>query len=268
MVFHFDIFLYCMLGAAAVVFVSLFFVQAGYGIFTSKEWGAAINNKLAWVLMEVPVFLLMFGFLFYQVLVEGKGIEEIGITRIVIFAIFQMHYLQRAFIFPFLMKGKSTMPLSVMFMGVFFNIANATMQGYWLFVASYPESGIGLGLYETIWLKSPWFIVGTAIFLFGFVVNLRSDYIIRHLRKSPEDTKHYLPKGGMFKYVTSANYFGEIIEWLGFAILTCSLSGFVFFVWSFANLVPRAYHIHKKYREEFAGEIKDKNLKAVIPFVF
>jgi len=264
MVFHFDIFLYCMLGMAAVVFVALFFVQAGYGIFTNKQWGAAINNKLAWVLMEVPVFLLMFGFLFYKVFVEKNGINEIGITRIVIFAIFQTHYLQRAFIFPFLMKGKSKMPLSVMFMGVFFNIANATMQGYWLFFESYNYAD----RYLIGWLSSPWFIVGTALFLFGFVVNLRSDYIIRHLRKSPEDTKHYLPKGGMFKYVTSANYFGEIIEWLGFAILTCSLSGFVFFVWTFANLVPRAYHIHKKYREEFAGEIKDKNLKAVIPFVF
>ncbi len=71
----------------------------------------------------------------------------------------------------------------------------------------------------------------------------------------------------MFKYVTSANYFGELVEWLGFAILTYSLSGFVFFVWTFANLVPRAYAIHKRYREEFP-EIREKKLKAVIPFVF
>jgi len=257
MTFHFDIFLYCMLGMAAVVFVVLFFVKAGYGVFRNNKWGLEINNKLAWVLMEVPVFVLMFLFILLTP-------NEVNLTRIVIFAIFQMHYLQRAFIFPFIMRGNSKMPISVMFMGIFFNIANATMQGYWLFFESYNYAD----RYLISWLSSPWFIVGTALFIFGFVVNLRSDYIIRHLRKSPTDTKHYLPKGGMFRYVTSANYFGEIIEWLGFAILTLSLSGFVFFVWTFANLVPRAYAIHKRYRQEFADEIKDKKLKAVIPFIF
>ena len=246
-----------MLGMAAVVFVALFFVQAGYGIFRNNQWGIEINNRLAWVLMEVPVFLLMFLFIILTP-------NEVNLTRIVIFVIFQMHYLQRAFIFPFLMKGKSKMPLSVMFMGVFFNIANATMQGYWLFFESYNYAD----RYLIGWLSSPWFIVGTLLFLFGFVVNLCSDYIIRHLRKSPTDTKHYLPKGGMFKYVTSANYFGETIEWLGFALLTFSLAGFTFFIWTFANLVPRAFSIHKRYREEFANEIKDKNLKAIFPFIF
>jgi len=152
-----------------------------------------------------------------------------------------------------------------MFMGVTFNLLNAVMQGYWLFFESYRISD---SLYLTNWLTSPWFIVGTVIFLSGFVINLHSDYIIRHLRKSPADTKHYLPKGGMFNYVTSANYFGEIIEWLGFAILTFSLSGLAFFVWTFANLVPRAFSIHKRYREEFKDEVKDKKLKAVFPFIF
>jgi len=251
-----------MLGMAAVVFVALFFVKAGYGIFQSKQWGAAINNRLAWVLMEFPVFLLMFGFLLFQA--ERVGIEKIGVTRIVIFALFQMHYLQRAFIFPFLMKGKSKMPLSVMFMGIFFNIANATMQGYWFFFESFNYAD----RYLIGWLSSTWFIVGAVLFLFGFVVNLHSDYIVRHLRKSPTDTKHYLPQGGMFNYVTSANYFGEIIEWLGFAILTCSLSGFVFFVWTFANLVPRAFSIHKRYRQEFDKEIDAKKIKVIFPFVF
>ena len=44
----------------------------------------------------------------------------------------------------------------------------------------------------------------------------------------PGDTRHYLPRGGMFRYVTSANYFGELTEWTGFAILTWSWAGAVF----------------------------------------
>ena len=33
------------------------------------------------------------------------------------------------------------------------------------------------------------------------------------------------------KYLSAPNYFGEIIEWLGWAILTWSLSGIVFLIW-------------------------------------
>jgi 3-oxo-5-alpha-steroid 4-dehydrogenase 1 len=98
------------------------------------------------------------------------------------------------------------------------------------------------------------------------IINLNSDKIIRNLRK-PGDTNHYLPKGGMYNYVTSANYFGELLEWLGWAILTWSWAGLVFFIWTFANLVPRANTLHKKYRQMFP-EMKDMNLKRVIPFIY
>ena len=86
------------------------------------------------------------------------------------------------------------------------------------------------------------------------LLNWQSDYIIRHLRK-PGDTRHYLPQKGMYRYVTSANYFGEIVEWAGWAILTCSLSGLVFLWWTIANLVPRANAIWYRYREEFGDAV-------------
>jgi 3-oxo-5-alpha-steroid 4-dehydrogenase 1 len=246
-----------MIAVAVIVFIALFFVEAGYGIFQTKKWGATINNSVGWVLMESPVFIAMFAFMFLCK-------NEITIARLAVFTLFQMHYLQRAFIFPFLIKGKSRMPLSVMFMGIFFNLLNAMMQGYWLFFESYKFENF----YANSWLHSGWFICGTILFLFGFITNLHSDYIVRHLRKSPTDTNHYLPKGGMFNYVTSANYFGEIIEWLGFAVLTCSLSGLAFFVWTFANLAPRAISIHKRYAQVFPDEMSQKRLKAIIPFIW
>lgn len=99
----------------------------------------------------------------------------------------------------------------------------------------------------------------------GMLVNWSSDYIIRHLRK-PGDTQHYLPQKGMYRYVTSANYFGEIVEWAGWAILTCSLSGLVFLWWTIANLVPRADAIWKRYREEFGDAVGTR--KRVFPFLY
>ena len=72
----------------------------------------------------------------------------------------------------------------------------------------------------------------------------------------------------MFEYVTSANYLGELMEWLGFAILTWSISGLVFFIWTFANLVPRANAIYKRYKTEFGPEMEAKKLKRVFPFIY
>ena len=153
------------------------------------------------------------------------------------------------------------MPLSIILMGVIFNILNAFMQGGWLFFVS-PEQ-----MYTNEWLTTPQFIVGTVIFFAGMFINIHSDSVIRGLRK-PGDTRHYLPKGGMYNYVTSANYFGEIVEWTGFAILTWSLSGAVFAWWTFANLVPRAAAIYTRYKEEFGEEVEKRKLKRVIPWIY
>ena len=46
----FNLFLGVMSLIALIVFVALYFVKAGYGIFRTSSWGAAISNKLAWKL--------------------------------------------------------------------------------------------------------------------------------------------------------------------------------------------------------------------------
>ena len=55
----FNLFLGVMSLIALIVFIALYFVKAGYGIFRTASWGVAISNKLAWILMEAPVFLVM-----------------------------------------------------------------------------------------------------------------------------------------------------------------------------------------------------------------
>jgi 3-oxo-5-alpha-steroid 4-dehydrogenase. len=175
------------------------------------------------------------------------------------FLFFELHYFRRSLVFPWLIKGKSMMPAGIMAMGIVFNILNGYMQGEWLFHLA-PED-----MYQNQWLLSPQFVIGSFLFFIGMAINWHSDYIIRHLRKG-NDTKHYLPSGGLFDYVTSASYFGEIIEWCGFAILTWSASGAVFAWWTFANLVPRANTVYHKYQKMFGSEVG--NRKRVFPFIY
>lgn len=56
----FHLFLGVMCVIALFVFIALYFVKAGYGMFRTASWGYSISNKAAWVLMEAPVFIVMF----------------------------------------------------------------------------------------------------------------------------------------------------------------------------------------------------------------
>ena len=126
----FNLFLGVMSLIALFVFIALYFVKAGYGIFRTASWGVAISNKLAWILMEAPVFMVMCVMWIYS----ERRFEPVIFT---FFLFFQIHYFQRAFIFPLLLKGKSKMPLAIMSMGVLFNLLNGYMQGKWIFYLAF-----------------------------------------------------------------------------------------------------------------------------------
>ena len=243
-----------MLCLAVVVFIVLRRIGAGYGALYTPKWGPTVDNRLGWVLMEAPVFVAM---LLFWLLSPRRGEAAL----IVMALLFEAHYFQRSFIFPFLIRGKGRMPWAILLCGVVFNLVNSYMIGGWLFYVSPADE------YPVSWLCSPLFILGTVVFLTGFFINLKSDSIIRHLRQ-PGDTRHYIPRGGMFRYVTSANYLGELTEWTGYAILTWSLGGLVFAVWTFANLAPRARMLHKRYISEFGDEYSKLNRRYILPFIY
>ena len=46
-----------MAAIAAIVFIALYFVEAGYGMLFDKKWGLPIPNKIAWICMEAPVVM-------------------------------------------------------------------------------------------------------------------------------------------------------------------------------------------------------------------
>jgi hypothetical protein len=65
--------------------------------------------------------------------------------------------------------------------------------------------------------------------------------------------------------VSCPNHFGEIVEWVGFAILMGALPGWSFALWTFVNLVPRTLDHHRWYKAKFANYPSER--KAVIPFL-
>lgn len=249
-----------MAALGVIVFICLFFLKAGYGYLSTSNWGPKISNKLAWVLMEAPAFFFLLGYTLNYAVNCSAPVNN-NLVLYIIAGLYLMHYFQRAFVFPMMLRGKSTMPIAIMLMGMTFNTFNTWFIGKWLFEVA------PAGYYTTAWLTSPKFIIGLIVFLAGMSINMHSDHVIRHLRK-PGDTKHYIPTKGMYKYVTSANYLGEITEWIGYAILSWSPCGVLFALWSICNLAPRSKSLTEKYVKEFGEEYTRLNKKNLIPFIW
>ena len=106
-------------------------------------------------------------------------------------------------------------------------------------------------------------LVGLIVFIIGMSINISSDNKLISLRKDSEGYK--IPHGGVFTLVSCPNYFGEIIEWIGFSIIALSLPALSFTLWTCFNLIPRALNHHDWYREKFNDYPKER--KAVIPFI-
>lgn len=236
---------------SVAIFVVLFFTSAPYGRHIRTGWGATMPNHWGWLVMEsaAPLtFLVMFLI----------GTRTRTPTVWVFLVLWEAHYIHRAFIFPFQMRdrGKS-MPIGIVAMAFCFNVVNGYLNGRYLFELG-PE-------YPTAWLLTGRFIIGSTLYVLGFVINRQSDMILRGLRR-PGETGYRIPYAGLFRWVSCPNYLGEIVEWTGWAIATWSLPGLAFAVWTAANLAPRARSHHRWYQSEFAGYPSDR--RALIPGVW
>ena len=119
------------------------------------------------------------------------------------------------------------MPLVIALSATLFNVINGFINGY-----SLGNFGVST---DSI-LSKIFIIVGIAMFVAGFAINYFSDHILINLRK-PGETGYKIPKGFMFDLISCPNYFGEIIEWMGFAIATRNLGSLAFSIWVIVNLL-------------------------------
>jgi protein-S-isoprenylcysteine O-methyltransferase Ste14 len=238
---------WALLGFSAVGFVVLMLIPAPYGRFVRRGWGPQIPARVGWVAMEAPA-VVVFAITFFS------GQHWRDAAPLALFALWQLHYVYRAFVYPFRMRGSKTMTLLVAFyVFAFVTAPYGYLNGRYL---------SHFGAYPTSWLADPRFLIGSALFLAGFVINYRSDAILMALR-GPGESGYKIPRGGLFRWLSCPNYFGEILEWSGWAIATWSVPGLAFALWGAANLVPRARATHRFYRETFPDYPKER--RALVP---
>ena len=240
----------CLVMFMLLGFVLMYFVgiKSPYGKLANSKFGPLISARLAWVVMESPAFAIPF----YFTISNWDRFMALPISNKICMNLFMIHYFNRALIYPFLINNPRPVPLSVPFFAMCFCILNGVSQG--LQLLRYPTTDV----------DSPQFLLGLVLFAMGMYLNIDSDRILRNLRP-PGSSEYKIPRGGMFEYVSQANFFGEIVEWTGFALMCGNIVAAMFVVNTCLNVVPRALQTHQWYVQKFDNYPQSR--KAVFPYV-
>lgn len=252
----------------------------GWGKTTKTILGVTLPARLGWCLMESPN--LYWAVISYYQSPYGAKLPTVNA---VLLALFVGHYFNRTIVYPLSLNPQSRpLPVEIVLAAFLYTNINGYLQtqGLCRFQTSvYPED----------YLLDPVFWLGLAVFGCGVAINWQSDHILRNLKKKGTGTKknddgsdqngkttntattatgsgYVIPRGGFFTYVSAPHYFGEIVEWIGYALACQSLAAWCFAIFTCANLIPRGLAHHRWYLEHFPKEYPRLQRKAVIPFVW
>ncbi len=218
------------------------------GRFGGTARGPMLDARWGWLLMELSALAV------FPVVYLAAG-ERHPVGDVLV-AVWLAHYIHRTLVWPWIVQRQARpFPAITAAAGFGFNVVNGVFLGWFVArIADYPAD----------WFSDPRLAVGAALFVLGAALNISSDYRLTALRARASGGD-VLPRGGAFELVSCPNLAGEIIEWTGFALMSWSLPGLAFALWTAANLIPRALWRHRWYRERFPDY--PGNRRAVVPWL-
>ncbi|EFA81781.1 synaptic glycoprotein SC2-like protein [Heterostelium album PN500] len=112
--------------------------------------------------------------------------------------------------------------------------------------------------------------LGLVLFAIGESMNLVCHLQLRNLRPAGS-TARAIPKGGLFEFVSCPNYTMEILSWIGFSIMTQTLTAYIFTILGAVQMYVWAVAKHRKYRKDFDGQNGrlqyPRSRKIIVPFL-
>lgn len=240
-----------LLASAVPTFVALLTgARAPYGRYAGdKIFGSlTIPGRIDWWGHATSLAALMRA-------IQRGGAHAGNPANAILLALFGCHYVWRSFIFSAMLRDPKPCAVLLVAMTSGFCLLNGWLQAR------------ALCAYDDVGEITARFVLGVAIFLCGWATNVSSDLTLIRLRK-PGETGYKIPRGGLFEYVSGANFFGEILEWTGFAVAAGgTLSTTTFAVFTACNIGPRAVTHHKWYLTKFGSDYP-RQRRALIPFVW
>jgi 3-oxo-5-alpha-steroid 4-dehydrogenase 1 len=228
------------IAAAMVLLPILLYMEAPYGKFYRNGFGYKVNGKFGWFVFEsVPWIIFL----------RCWNLEGIRFYFVVCWLI---HYINRSVIYTIRAPNMNPIAISAVMGAILFNLINGYTNTTHVMHNDYHG-----------WHRDVRFYIGSFLFWTGMAINIRSDNILFEIKKTKKG--YQIPVSFLYDFISCPNYFGEILEWLGWAVMTWSLPGIAFFIFTCSNLIPRAFKTHQWYLVKF----KDYPVvrKRIFPFV-
>ena len=260
------------LAVAGVLVVCSFCSQlanpASYGKFNganaseTAKWEKCglIPQRLGHILSDAGPTLCGFAACYCALLLAGAPNRNTApAASVTLASLWLLHYFHRGLVHPLLMRYRAaSVPTLITVAGLFPNSLFS-----WLNAATI--ACLDPSISQT-WHADPRFGVGVAIYILGFAINRASDWKLRSLRSDQQSTVYHVPHGGLFTYVSCANYFGELVQWAGWALASWSWTGLLWWLFALSTFIPRARQTHAWYCSTFPEYPTQR--KALIPFIW
>ena len=272
--------LFLLLSLPTYIFTR-YVIVAPFGRHTPKQhhwWlGPKLDARMSWFLFECPnlIWSWYYSKILYQQQSSTESRKYIVSTNTVLMMLFTLHYVNRDIIYPLRMNPDSQkVPLLVTVAAGFITTWNGYLQCFYL-----AKIRQDFPLFLSLSLENIQVWMGITFFFLGMGINLHSDGVLRNLRRTEQDATrqesqqhndhhaYYIPHSPWFTYISCPNFFGEILEWFGFAMAShFSLPSVVFLVYTASNLIPRGIAHHQWYQQKFEDYPSERKW-AVVPLL-
>jgi 3-oxo-5-alpha-steroid 4-dehydrogenase len=233
-----------IVGAILVIGEATKRLRLPYGKFRT---GAGVNSRAGWALTyATPVFV------YIALWVEGGSPRTP--YHLAVFGAFLFHFVRRIFEVSFVNSYSRPTPLRALVLIAFlYGGVAASCAFFQVRTFGQPTS-------------QPIFILGVLTFAFGEVLNGYHHWLLARLR--PLGVRVYtVPSRGLFGWVACPHYLGEILSFVGYAMMSNVLPVWGIPVVASAYLSARAHSTLNWYRREMPLQIPS-GWRRLIPFAY
>lgn len=233
-----------------------------------------LDPRVGWWLMELPATAC---FLYHYLKPDpgaarrGEENERAGRgpsrkASLLLAALWVIHYSNRGWYFPLSLRVAPGAKANFGFGNAIIGAVFTALHGY-CHALLLRTHGAHL---NDAWLRGTRFRLGLVVYQIGFWLTVHSESVVRALRPAAAvlvgAARYRIPVGGGFRWLTNPQYFGELLAWLGWSVMTWSVPGAAVFTISALNLVPRAFQNHKWYLQKFP-EYAGLGRKVLVPYL-
>jgi hypothetical protein len=233
-----------LLGTALVIGEATGLLRLPYGKFRT---GGGVNSRVGLALAYTAPVLV-----YTALWIEDRGALEAP-YHLIVFAAFLFHFIRRICEVCVVNSYSRPTPLSALLSIAIFYSGAAVVCGFFQVRTLAPPSKLLM-------------ILGGLTFASGELLNTYHHWLLARIRASGATT-YSLPRGGLFRSVANPHYLGEILSFLGYAMMSDLLP-----VWGTALVVTaylsaRANSTLQWYRRQMPLQIPP-GWRRLVPFVY